>query len=299
MENQTGQENTTPNQQPNSGPRRHRLTLIAIAVVLCAAATIFACKPGLLKSSFSQWLLFDRSAEAVQVAATAEEKLNVYSASSRSADVLFTIDKDSRVSVEENADSHWVEIKTAEGKTGWVERTGLKFPSVPSSSSSASSQTSPSSSAQVSSSQPPVSSNPPDPDAVTVSLKEASAPLSVKVSIAKQRVLVLDAQNRVVQNYICSSGKKGDDTPTGTFTVSERGESFYNKAINEGAYYWTRFKGVYLFHSVPFDEKRNMEPEEAAKLGTAASHGCIRLSVENAKWIYDHIPAGTKVVIEP
>ncbi|HAH78565.1 MAG TPA: L,D-transpeptidase, partial [Ruminococcaceae bacterium] len=36
----------------------------------------------------------------------------------------------------------------------------------------------------------------------------------------------------------------------------------------------------------------------ADKLGEPASHGCIRLPVEDAKWIYDNIPEGTKVVIE-
>ena len=26
------------------------------------------------------------------------------------------------------------------------------------------------------------------------------------------------------------------------------------------------------------------------------SHGCVRLQIDNAKWIYDNIPSGTKVV---
>lgn len=97
--------------------------------------------------------------------------------------------------------------------------------------------------------------------------------------------------------FTCSTGKKGDDTPTGTFTVAERGQSFYNSSVNEGAYYWTQFYGDYLFHSVPFDKNREMESDEAAKLGTPASHGCVRLTVTDAKWIYDNIPKGTKVSI--
>ena len=32
------------------------------------------------------------------------------------------------------------------------------------------------------------------------------------------------------------------------------------------------------------------------RLGINASHGCVRLAIENAKWIYDTIPRGTKVV---
>ena len=33
------------------------------------------------------------------------------------------------------------------------------------------------------------------------------------------------------------------------------------------------------------------------RLGINASHGCVRLALSNAKWIYDNIPRGTKVVI--
>lgn len=33
------------------------------------------------------------------------------------------------------------------------------------------------------------------------------------------------------------------------------------------------------------------------RLGQTASHGCVRLNVEDAKWIYDNCPVGTKVTI--
>jgi lipoprotein-anchoring transpeptidase ErfK/SrfK len=138
---------------------------------------------------------------------------------------------------------------------------------------------------------------PAQPAVQTVPFDQAAKPLSVQVSISRQNVTVLDAKGRVVKTFTCSTGKKGSDTPTGTFTVAERGQSFYNSSINEGAYYWTQFYGDYLFHSVPFNGSREMEPEEAAKLGTPASHGCVRLAVADAKWIYENIPKGTKVSI--
>jgi hypothetical protein len=142
---------------------------------------------------------------------------------------------------------------------------------------------------------PPASSG---PETAAVSLELAQKPLKIDVSLKDQKVLVLDAQDRPVKEFVCSSGEAGSATPTGTFTVTDRGESFYNPKIKEGAYYWTRFYKSYLFHSVPFDGNQDMEPQEAAKLGTPASHGCIRLETENAKWIYDHIPKGTTVVIQ-
>ncbi|NLN87671.1 MAG: L,D-transpeptidase, partial [Syntrophomonadaceae bacterium] len=36
---------------------------------------------------------------------------------------------------------------------------------------------------------------------------------------------------------------------------------------------------------------------EAAKLGTPASHGCVRLATEDAQWLYRNIPTGTPVSI--
>lgn len=38
---------------------------------------------------------------------------------------------------------------------------------------------------------------------------------------------------------------------------------------------------------------------EAKKLGrTQASHGCIRLSLPDSKWLYEKLPVGTKVVVK-
>lgn len=134
--------------------------------------------------------------------------------------------------------------------------------------------------------------------AVQVSLADAEKPLWVHVQLSTQNVVVYDAQNRVVEAFICSSGSAGNDTPTGTYTVTDRGESFYNPKYQEGAYNWVRFNGSYLFHSVPFDANRNIIPEQVADLGEPSSHGCIHLSMDDSKWIYDNIPRGTKVVVE-
>ncbi len=57
--------------------------------------------------------------------------------------------------------------------------------------------------------------------------------------------------------------------------------------------------GNILFHSVPYTQtsKDALAYEEYNKLGTSASMGCIRLSVEDAKWLYDYCAAGTLVTI--
>ena len=39
-----------------------------------------------------------------------------------------------------------------------------------------------------------------------------------------------------------------------------------------------------------------MEYFRDSRLGMNISHGCIRLKIDHAKWIYDNIPYYTKVV---
>ncbi|MBT1171850.1 L,D-transpeptidase [Bifidobacterium sp. MA2] len=120
--------------------------------------------------------------------------------------------------------------------------------------------------------------------------------LSVEVSIARQRVYVKSA-GRTVYTMIVSTGAD-DTTPRGSFTLGVRGDHFYNPEERMGADYWVRIQGPYLFHSVPTGEQagRYLE-DEAAKLGRPASHGCVRLSVADAKWFYDQVPTGTPVTI--
>ena len=62
----------------------------------------------------------------------------------------------------------------------------------------------------------------------------------------------------------------------------------------QSRYYFTQFYGDYLFHSVLYYQNSNRVMD--GRLGINASHGCVRLAIENAKWIYDTIPRGTKVV---
>ena len=121
------------------------------------------------------------------------------------------------------------------------------------------------------------------------------------VNTSKQRVYIKDG-SRVLYTMYCSTGTgKENGTPHGTFYIqAERGKFFYNQSSGEGAKYWVSWKdhGVYLFHSVPTDKNGNYIKSEAEELGkTAASHGCVRLSVADAKWVYTNVPYGMKVVI--
>lgn len=131
-----------------------------------------------------------------------------------------------------------------------------------------------------------------------VELQEATKPFWIHVSIEDQTLIVYDAEKQVVKSWLCSTGSPGYDTPKGTFSVYKRGESFYNPEYQEGAYYYVAFYKDFYIHSVPFDKNRNIIPAIANDLGHEDSHGCVHLSIEASKRIYDHISDGTKVVVD-
>jgi lipoprotein-anchoring transpeptidase ErfK/SrfK len=126
--------------------------------------------------------------------------------------------------------------------------------------------------------------------------------LVIDCDVTKQLITVKQG-DKVVRTMPTSSGLDtipDNSTPLGTFNVQpERGTWFYSEQYQEGAKYWTSWKdhGVFLFHSVVMDKDGNVKKDEEAKLGTKASHGCFRLPVDDAKWIFDNIKVGTKVVV--
>ena len=62
----------------------------------------------------------------------------------------------------------------------------------------------------------------------------------------------------------------------------------------------TRIVNGVLFYSVFYSENGNASTLSVSaynKLGVTASHGCIRLTAGDAKWIYDNCSLGTTVQI--
>ena len=104
----------------------------------------------------------------------------------------------------------------------------------------------------------------------------------------------------IVEAFPCTVGKSSTPTVEGTFTVQERGYYFDTPSgygYDVRCFYYTQFYGDYLFHTVIYEKDSYPKNVWDGRLGVAASHGCVRMSVEGAKWIYDNIPRGTKVVV--
>ncbi|WP_337369178.1 L,D-transpeptidase family protein [Senegalimassilia faecalis] len=96
---------------------------------------------------------------------------------------------------------------------------------------------------------------------------------------------------KLQKNWTCTTGAWDTPTVLGQFTVGAKGYVF---GSGFSCYYYTQFCGNYLFHSVTYYQ--NTFNIMDGRLGMNLSHGCVRLQIDNAKWIYDNIPSGTKVV---
>lgn len=98
-----------------------------------------------------------------------------------------------------------------------------------------------------------------------------------------------------VKAMLCSPGW---DTPLGTFRTPAK---YRWKLLQDNVWgqYSTRITGGILFHSVWYYQKdpSTLSNVQFNKLGTVCSHGCVRLNVEDAKWIYDNCAVGTTVTI--
>ncbi len=104
----------------------------------------------------------------------------------------------------------------------------------------------------------------------------------------------------VIRQMICSTGTRENPSDIGDFVLSGRKARWcYFPKWGDYAQYWTKINGGIAFHSVIYREvnTQSLSVKSYNKLGSRASHGCIRLQVADAKWIYDNVGAGTVVTI--
>lgn len=98
-----------------------------------------------------------------------------------------------------------------------------------------------------------------------------------------------------IQRYSCGDGKASTPTKKGVFTVGSKQRYFGSSSYR--CWYATQFSGNYLFHSVLYYPANTPSRVKDGTLGRGVSHGCVRLALNHAKWIYDNIPRNTRVVV--
>jgi len=107
----------------------------------------------------------------------------------------------------------------------------------------------------------------------------------IVVSLVDQRLYAYNGQQLVAWSNV-SSGRPGHETPTGSYTVSEKDVDHHSSLYaNASMPYFMRLTdgGVGL---------------HAGELpGYPASHGCVRLPLGMARELYQHVESGTSVDI--
>jgi lipoprotein-anchoring transpeptidase ErfK/SrfK len=107
----------------------------------------------------------------------------------------------------------------------------------------------------------------------------------IVVSLADQSLYAYNGTQLVAYSNI-SSGKPGHETPTGTFTVSEKDADHHSSIYDNASmpFYLRLTDGGVGLHAgfIP---------------GYPASHGCVRLPLGMAKELFDHVESGTPVEI--
>lgn len=105
---------------------------------------------------------------------------------------------------------------------------------------------------------------------------------------------------KLVRVMICTTGGNGNWTPEGTYKMGKSRVRFgYFDEFDCYAQYWSQMSGSFYFHSLLYSSKKVSSYSHSAynNLGKPGSHGCIRLFVPDARWIYENCAPGTQCVV--
>ena len=102
-----------------------------------------------------------------------------------------------------------------------------------------------------------------------------------------------------VRYMLCSPGASKSPTRTGTFEMKGTRVRFARfKGLTVSAQYWSLIVSATYFHSILYNSNNAKDYTSSYNnLGSAVSHGCIRLTVPDARWIYYNAAPGTVVTI--
>ena len=124
-----------------------------------------------------------------------------------------------------------------------------------------------------------------------------------RIVLNQQRLYVYNNRRRLIATLPVSTGLE-NATPVGTFKVfSQSAQAYYTPNPNERMRWMTRFTkgregGNIGFHGIPYKVTKTGEIPFPTPLGVApSSHGCIRMRVADAKWLFHNMKIGTVVSV--
>ncbi|GAB4522309.1 MAG: hypothetical protein Kow0047_32970 [Anaerolineae bacterium] len=122
----------------------------------------------------------------------------------------------------------------------------------------------------------------------------------VEVSISRQRCYVYDG-DVLLYEWVCSTGRSSSPTKPGVYYIQSKMRKAYGSAWNIWMPYWL---GLYWaggtengFHGLPWNATTGRETWTGL-VGTRITYGCVMLSNENAKTLWDMAYIGMPVIID-
>jgi lipoprotein-anchoring transpeptidase ErfK/SrfK len=123
-------------------------------------------------------------------------------------------------------------------------------------------------------------------------LQAASRPAPIRSGTGRRMEVLIDRQlallidgSTVTRVLNVSTGKAGFDTPVGNWKVERKEERSWSVPYKVWLPWASYFVGGVAFHEYP-----DVPPEPA-------SHGCVRVPVYDAEWLYRQIPNGTPITV--
>jgi len=122
-----------------------------------------------------------------------------------------------------------------------------------------------------------------------------TGPISVVVDLSQQMAYVYSG-GKVIRSTAVNTGKRGFETPTGTFYINskyryddmrgrEGGEAWDVRNVPYAMYFTNR---GHALHGAPW----------ARSFGSPRSHGCVNLPMDFAAWLFNNSKIGTKVIVQ-
>lgn len=113
----------------------------------------------------------------------------------------------------------------------------------------------------------------------------------------KNQIMVIFQEGKALDAFLISSGKRGMDTPKGSFQIHNKYPRTWSRKYKLFMPYWMAIVGSGQFGIHELPEWPGGYKEGANHLGTPVSHGCVRLGVGFAKKVYEWAEIGTPVII--
>jgi hypothetical protein len=123
----------------------------------------------------------------------------------------------------------------------------------------------------------------------TIKLKQ-----HLEIDLKKQRLYYF-VNNILWREFKVSTGKKSMPTPKGEFTISNKIKKAWSGTYGLWMPHWMGLAGGIGIHELPIWPNGYREGE--SHLGTAVSHGCIRLGTKEAPYLFERLNTGVKVKI--